>query len=227
MIVAARDRESPAAQEALAELCRAYWYPLYAFIRRQGYPWDQSQDLTQGFFARLLEKDVLDIVDRSKGKFRSFLIAACSHYLANERDRERTLRRGGGRILVPIDFAAAEDRYKHEPSHSTTPERLFERRWALTLLDHVLNRLRRENDDASKSRHFEVMKPFLLKQPDAEQKYRDAAVKLGITEAAFKVAVHRMRQRYRELLREEIARTVPDADHVDDEIRSLFVALSS
>jgi RNA polymerase sigma-70 factor (ECF subfamily) len=227
VIVAARDRESPAAQEALAELCRAYWYPLYAYIRRQGYAWDQAQDLTQGFFARLLEKDVLEVVDRTKGKFRAFLVAACGHYLANERDRERALKRGGGHTPLSIDFTAAEHRYGQEPVHSATAEKLFERRWALTLLHHVLARLRSEYEESAKGLVYDAFKRFLLKQPMEEQSYREAGIPLGMTENAVKVAVHRLRQRYRELLRQEIGRTVKDDEQIDDEIRALFSALAS
>jgi RNA polymerase sigma-70 factor (ECF subfamily) len=225
LVVAARDRDSFQAAEALAELCRVYWYPLYAFIRRQGYSWDKAQDLTQEFFARLLEKDVLELVDRTKGKFRSFLVAACVHFLANERDRARAIKRGGGRVFVPIDPQAAEGRYNREPADTMTAERLFERRWALTLLDQVLARLRREYEVGAKSRLFDAMKGFLLQVPDGDRRYRESAERLHMTEGAFKVAVHRLRQRYREMLREEIGRTVHDPEHIDEEIRSLFAAL--
>src|SRR5436309_2659860 len=145
LVVAAQDRGSPQAKEALSGLCGSYWYPLYAFIRRQGHSADKAQDLTQEFFARLLEKDFLAAVDREKGKFRSFLLAACKHFLANERDRVRAQKRGGGRQGLSLDFNSADRRYGLEPAHTLTPERLFERRWALTLLDQVLARPRLES----------------------------------------------------------------------------------
>jgi RNA polymerase sigma-70 factor (ECF subfamily) len=226
VIVAARDGDAPQVREALAALCQTYWYPLYAYIRRQGYSWDQAQDLTQEFFTRLLEKDTLRLVDRARGKFRSFLIAACQHFLANERDRAQALKRGGGHVFVPIDGPAAESRYQAEPAHGQTPEKIFERRWALTLLDQVLVRLRAEFEGADKGRLFDGLKSFLLKEKTAGG-YTQAAQQLGMTEGAVKVAVHRLRQRYRELLREEIGRTVHDPEHIDDEIRSLFHALGS
>jgi len=223
LIVAARDRAAPQAQEALAALCDAYWYPLYAFIRRRGHSADEAQDLTQEFFARLLEKDFLAVVDRAKGKFRSFLLAACQHFLANERDRANAQKRGGGRTHVSLDFHGAEDRYGLEPGHTLTPEKLFERRWALTLLDQVLLRLKDEFDRAEKGVLFDRLKGFLPGTGDAS--YGDLAVELDMSEGALRVAVHRLRQRYRELLRETIASTVDDPDQVEDEIRSLFAAL--
>jgi RNA polymerase sigma-70 factor (ECF subfamily) len=226
VIAAARDGDAPQVQEALAALCQTYWYPLYAYIRRQGYSWDQAQDLTQEFFARLLEKDTLRLVDRAKGKFRSFLIAACQHFLANERDRVRAAKHGGGHVFVPIDGHAAESRFQAEPAHSQTPEKAFERRWALTLLDQVLARLRAEFQGADKGRLFDRLKGFLLKEK-SDGGYAQAAQELGMTEGAVKVAVHRLRRRYRELLREEIGQTVHDSGHIDEEIRDLFHALGS
>ena len=221
--MAAKDRGSPQAQDALASLCASYWYPLYAFIRRQDFSADQSQDLTQEFFARLLEKDFLAAVDREQGKFRSFLLAACKHFLANERDRERAQKRGGGRQLLSLDFDAADERYRREPAHGHTPERLFERRWALTLLDQVLARLRQESVERGQEKLFDRLKVFLT--GEAGPAYRQVAKELGLSEGAVKVAVHRLRGRYRELLREEIGRTVVTAAEIDDEIRDLFAAL--
>ncbi|HEV3260198.1 MAG TPA: sigma-70 family RNA polymerase sigma factor [Gemmataceae bacterium] len=225
VVVAARENASPEARQALAELCRTYWYPLYAFIRRQGQSADESQDLTQELFARLLEKDFLGAVDRDKGKFRSFLLAACKHFLANERDRARAQKRGGGRDLLSIDGQAAESRYRLEPAHSLTPEKLFERRWALTLLDQVLARLREEFVAAGKDKLFEQLKVFLTGDKPATRQGQ-AARELGMTEGAVKVAVHRLRGRYRELLQEEIARTLDDPGQVQDEICALFAALN-
>jgi RNA polymerase sigma-70 factor (ECF subfamily) len=226
VILAARDGDSPQAREALAALCRMYWYPLYVYIRRQGFTWDQAQDLTQEFFARLLEKETLRVVDPGKGRFRSFLIAACKHFLANERDRARAVKRGGGRTIVPIDGRAAESRYQDEPAHSQTPEKAFARRWALTLLNQVMCRLRAEYQGADKGRLFDRLKGFLLKEKSVGG-YVLVAQELGMTEGAVKVAVHRLRQRYRELLHEEIGQTVHDPGDIDEEIRDLFHALGS
>jgi RNA polymerase sigma-70 factor (ECF subfamily) len=225
LIVAARDGDTAEAQAALAALCQAYWYPLYAYIRRQGHPADQAQDLTQEFFTRLLEKEFLGVLDPDKGKFRAFLLAACKHFLANERDRERAQKRGGGRLRLSLDFTDAEDRYTREPGHALTAEKLFERRWALALLQGVLERLREEHAARGKGELFDRLRGFLLgeRQPGG---YAGAAADLGLTEGAAKVAVHRLRQRYRELLRAEIGRTVPDGESVDEEIRALFAALA-
>jgi DNA-directed RNA polymerase specialized sigma24 family protein len=226
LIVAARDRESSEAREALAALCEAYWYPLYAFIRRQGYTMEDARDLTQGFFARLLEKDYLADVDRAKGKFRSFLLAACKHFLANERDRAIAKKRGGGRTILSFDVEAAESRYVSEPQHALTPERLFERRWALVLLQTVLARLRQEQERTGKGRQFDELKGFLAGD-NAPPRYARAAQTLRTTAGALRVAVHRLRTRYRELLHEEIARTVDDPAEVEAEVRNLFEALGS
>ncbi len=226
VVVAARDRSAPQADEALASLCAAYWYPLYAFVRRQGHAADAAQDLTQEFFARLLEKDYLGAADRDKGKFRSFLLTACKHFLANERDRERAQKRGGGREVLWIDVSRGETLYSREPAHAQTPEKLFERRWALALLEQVMARLQGEYAARGKGRLFERLRVFLVAAGDAAP-HGQAAAELGLSEGAVKVAVHRLRQRYRELLREEIARTVDDPDGIDDEIRELFAAFAS
>lgn len=225
MVVAAQDRSAPHARDALAALCRTYWYPIYVFIRRYGHTPDQAQDLTQEFFARLLEKDFLQSVDQAKGKFRTFLLACCQHFLANERDRDQALKHGGGRQFISLDFAAAENRYRLEPAHIQTAEKLFERRWALSLLDTVLARLRDEMVQGRKQKLFEALKGFLTGE-DRATPYRQAAIHLGMSEGAVKVAVHRLRQRYRELLEVEIARTLNQPDLIDDEIRDLFAALS-
>ncbi len=226
LVVAAQDRAGPQARQALAALCSTYWYPLYAYIRRHGHSVEQAQDLTQEFFARLLEKDFLAVVDREKGKFRSFLLAACKHFLANEGDRARAQKRGGGRSFVSIDRDLAESLYGREPAHHLTPEKLFERRWALTLLEQVLTRLRQEFVAKGKRQLFDRLRGFL--QGDrAKSSYGRVATELGMTDGAVKMAVHRLRQRYRELLREEITRTVDDPDRIDDEIRQLFAALGA
>jgi RNA polymerase sigma-70 factor (ECF subfamily) len=225
LVLAAKDCEAPQAREALAALCTAYWYPLYAFIRRQGHDAHAAQDLTQEFFMRLLEPGFLGTVDRAKGKFRSFLLACCKHFLANERDRARALKRGGGRWPAALDFAAAESRYALERASALSPERLFERRWASTLLDQVLVRLRDEFATAGKEKYFNRLKTYLAGDRSGGT-YEEFGAEFGMSEGAVKVAVHRLRGRYRELLREEIARTV-DADQIEAEIRDLFAVLGS
>jgi RNA polymerase sigma factor (sigma-70 family) len=223
--MAASDPASPEARAALAELCAAYWYPLYAFVRRRGSDPQTAEDLVQGFFAALLEKDGLAAVDRAKGRFRSFLVAACAHFLANSHDHERAFKRGGGRVIVPIDSLEAEDRYQREPAHELTAERLFERRWATTLLDHVLNRLAAEMHSTGKRRQFEVLRPALL-GGSQKMSYAQSAALLGCTEGAARAAAHRLRARYRALLREEVARTLDAPATVEEEIRDLFAAFA-
>jgi RNA polymerase sigma-70 factor (ECF subfamily) len=223
-VVAAGGPDSPAARAALAVLCQAYWYPLYAFIRRRGHDADLALDLVQGYFARLLERRVLAAADPDKGRFRTFLMADCSHFLAHERARADAQKRGGGRVLVSIDAAAAEGRFRGEPAHGTTPERLFERAWAVTVLDGVLSRLRAEYARNGTSAVFECLKPVLTDGP-AALSYAMIAARLGTTEGAVQVAVHRLRRRYGILLRRQIATTVRDPAEVEDEIRALLAAL--
>ena len=223
-MVLAAGGEGAQAGEALERLCATYWYPLYAFVRRQGKSAHDAQDLTQGFFARLLEKKDLAAVDRAKGKFRSFLLAAIQHYLANEWDRAHTQKRGGGVTLLSIDDAEAERRYHEEPAEQITAEQLFDRRWALTLLDQVLKRLGDEMQREGKAAQFDALKFCLTGECGAA--YEEIARRLGTTEGALKVAVHRLRDRYRALLRAEIAETVGSEAEVDEELRQLFSALS-
>jgi len=224
-VVAAGNAAAPEARAALAALCAAYWYPLYAFVRRRGHDCHSAEDIVQGFFTLLLEKDGLTSVDRAKGRFRSFLMAACSHFLANRLDYERTLKRGRGHMTVPIDRLEAESRYGREPVHEATPDRLFERRWATTLLDRVLVRLEVEMKTAGKERQFEVLQPALVGRSE-KLAYSEIAVALGCTEGAARGAAHRLRARYRALLREEVARTIDDPAAVDEEIRELFATFS-
>jgi RNA polymerase sigma factor (sigma-70 family) len=224
LVLAAQDPASPLAHDALASLCSSYWYPLYAYIRRQGIPADEAEDLTQEFFARLLEKDFLAAVDPTKGKFRAFLLAACTHFLANERDRARAWKRGGRCQTVNLDFSSAEARYGKEPAHELTAEKLFSRHWGLALLDQVLARLRGDFAAKGKALLFDRLRVCLLGEK-SQLAYASLASELGMTEGAVRVAAHRMRQQFRELLREEIARTVQDPEHVDEEIRELFSAL--
>jgi RNA polymerase sigma-70 factor (ECF subfamily) len=223
-VLAAAGPEDARRGEALAGLCRVYWYPLYAFVRRQGHAPHDAQDLTQEFFMRLLEKDYLGDVDRSKGKFRSFLLAALKHFLSKEWARAKTLKRGGGQTLVPLDVLSAEDRYRREPEDIASPERLFERRWALALLDQVLTRLSEEYERRGKRAMFEQLQGCLTGDSELLP-YDELGARLGMSEGAVKVAVHRLRQRYRGVLRDEISQTVADPAEIDDEIRQLFSAL--
>jgi RNA polymerase sigma-70 factor (ECF subfamily) len=226
LVLAARDRTSLSARAALAELCAAYWYPLYAFIRRRGHDPDRAADLTQEFFARLLEKDYLRSVDPARGRFRSFLLAAGTHFLANQRDRAAARKRGGGRPPVSIDVRDAEGRYVTEPVHGLTAERLFERRWALTLLDGALERLGGEFRRAGKGPLYERLKGTLVGAKRALA-YAQVGQELAMSEAAVKKAAQRLRARYREILRERIAETVGGPEQVEDEIRALFAILAS
>jgi RNA polymerase sigma-70 factor (ECF subfamily) len=218
LVLAAGQRGSAAAEEALARLCSLYWYPVFAFVRRQGHSADEAQDLTQGFFARLIEKGDLSAADRSRGRFRSFLLTNCQYFLANERDRAFARKRGGGR--VPVSIAVAEGRYERALAHSDTPERLYDRQWCLTLLDGVFEALRVEYAAAGKADLFDRLKEFLTGGPDAGT-HADAARERGTSAGAVKVAVHRLRRRYREELRRRVADTVGTDQDVEDEIRYL------
>jgi RNA polymerase sigma-70 factor (ECF subfamily) len=224
LIAAARDPDAPEARQALAELCGLYWYPLYAYIRRRGHDHAGAEDLTQGFFAHLLERHDWAAADPARGRFRSFLLAACQHFLANEHDRATAQKRGSGRQPLSLDFADADGRYAREPAHDQTPERLFERRWALTLLEQVLAGLREEYESSGKGRLFEALKGSL---GGPEVPYAAVAADLGLSEGAVKVAAHRLRQRYRDRLRAAIAETVAGEEQVDEELRDLFAALGA
>jgi RNA polymerase sigma-70 factor (ECF subfamily) len=224
-VVAAGERTGPAARDALAELCSAYWYPLYAFVRRRGHPPDQAADLVQGTFLTLLDRGGLAAVAPERGRFRSFLMAVCAHHLADCRDRDRAARRGGGATPIPIDRALAEGRYSAEPANDWTPERLFERRWAISLLDHAVARLEAESIAAGKSDLVSRLLPTLT-GGRGEVPFAAIAAELGMTEGAVKMAASRWRKRYGEILREEIARTVADPADVEDEVRALFAALA-
>ena len=225
LVLAAGRRGSAGAEEALARLCALYWYPVFAFVRRQGHLPDDAQDLTQGFFTRLIDKGDLGDADRNRGRFRSFLLTACQHYLSNERDRARADKRGGGRLPVSIDGAAAESRYERALAHTETPERLYDRQWCLTLLAGVLDGLREDYEAAGKDRVFERLKDFLTGD-DGAGTHAEAARELGMTADAVKVAVHRLRRRYRDALRSRVADTVETAQDVDDEIRHLLKTLA-
>jgi RNA polymerase sigma-70 factor (ECF subfamily) len=211
------------AERALAQLCSTYWYPLYAFTRRQGYSAHDAEDLVQGFFARLLEKRDFGALSRDKGKFRSFLLAALKNHLANAWDRSQALKRGGGKEWVSIDSAEAEDRYRNHAPQAPTPLDDFDRQWALTLLDRVLDRLKLEMMEAGKGAQFQSLK-FVLTGGQGRS-YADAGRDIGMSEGAVKVAVHRLRQRYRDLIRDEVAQTVFSESEVDEELRTLLRAL--
>jgi RNA polymerase sigma-70 factor (ECF subfamily) len=224
LILTARQGVTREAREALAELCQIYWYPLYAFVRRQGHAAEEARDLTQGFFAQLLEKKQLAVAERERGRFRSWLRASLQHYLTNEWDRERALKRGGGQSLVPLDAEVAEGQYRLEPSHDLTPEKLFERRWAVAVLERVLHLLRDECTRTGKGLLFSQLKDSLVGDGD-EVSYQQIAATLGSTSGAVKVAAHRLRRRYRELLRQEIAQTVGGPEDIDDELRGLLATV--
>jgi RNA polymerase sigma-70 factor (ECF subfamily) len=225
-VVLAGETDSPGSAAALEGLCQAYWYPLYAFVRRQGHDAEEAQDLTQAFFADLLKKRFLHAVDREKGKFRAYLLARLKNFLANEWTYQRRQKRGGGQAPFSLDEAAAEGRYGEEPRDNTTPEILFERRWAQTVLDQVFNRLAAEYQGLEQAARFAELKHFLIDAREASS-YAEAASRLAMSENAVKSAIHRLRRRYRELFREEIAATVATSEEVDEEIRYLFSVLSA
>jgi len=216
---------SPESEAARADVCQTYWYPIYFYVRGLGHSPEDSQDLTQEFFARLVHKNYLQSADREKGKFRSFLLTILKRFLADEWDRSRRLKRGGGQETVSLDGGDTEFRRRNEPAEEMTPEKIFERRWAGALMGQVLGRLEKECVEAGKTEVFQELRPFLSgeeeKIPCAE-----AAQKLGISESNVKVTVHRLRQRYRDLLRAEIARTAATPEEVEEEIRDLFAALA-
>jgi RNA polymerase sigma-70 factor (ECF subfamily) len=226
VVMAARQSDSSNARAALEELCRTYWRPIYSFVRRQGHSPADAQDLTQEFFARLLAKNYLSAVDSAKGRFRSFLLAALKHFLANEWDKAKAQKRGGNLVLVPIDSQSAETVFGLELAERLTADKIFDRRWALTLLDQVLARLRAEYVRQRKGWLFEELKSTLTGERSSVP-YADIGARLNLSEGAVKVSVHRLRQRYRELLREEIAHTVASPDEIEDELRNLFAALAS
>lgn len=225
VVRAAGKTSSPHYKEALGTLCRTYWFPLYAFLRRQGHNSNQAEEYTQAFFARLLEKRGLRLADSKRGKFRSFLLASLKNFLADERDRARAQKRGGGRKVLSLDFENAESQYTLQPAQQLDPEKLFERSWALTVLERTMVRLQDESGSTKKRRAFDHLKVYLTADKESIP-YREVADKLKMTEGAVKVAVHRLRHRYRELLRDEIAQTVATEEQIDEEIRDLFAALA-
>ncbi len=226
VVLAAREPASPQAAAALEELCRAYWYPLYAYVRRQGHSPHDAEDLLQSFFVRFFEKDFLDCVDRAKGRFRSFLLAALNHFLSNEWNKARSQKRGGQVRSLSLDSGEAERWYGEELSSNLTPESLYEQRWACVLLEQVMQRLEEDSEGAGKGEYFAALKGFLAGE-DRTQSYGELAAKFEVTEAALKMKVQRLRHRYQRFLREAIAQTVASPEEVEDEIRHLFSVLSS
>lgn len=225
LVLTARDPKSAQAAEALENLCRTYWYPLYAFVRRQGCSPHDAQDLVQGFFGHLLSHDFLRGLSRDKGRFRAFLLVAMKNFLKDQRDKARAQKRGGGRPVISLDEMQAEERYRHEPADDLNSENIFERRWALMVLELALNRLRAEFDAAGKLALFEILRKFHGDETDAPS-YAEAAAQLGMPENTLKSHVLRFRRRYRELLCEEVAHTVATPGEVAEELRHLKVILA-
>jgi RNA polymerase sigma factor (sigma-70 family) len=224
VVLTAGSGDSTGALKALEKLCQAYWYPLYAYVRRRGFSPHDAEDLTQEFFARFLEHEWVANADREKGRFRTFLLSAMNHFLANEWDKARAQKRGGGAPLLPLQFDTAETRYRREPADSATPEQHYERRWALALLETVVQRLQKDYEQEGKGELFGALNPCLVGERTS-QPYDELARRLALSEGAVKSAVHRMRQRYRQLLREEIAQTVAGPDEVEEELRDLIAVL--
>jgi RNA polymerase sigma-70 factor (ECF subfamily) len=223
-VLTARDATGTEADRALAELCECYWYPLYAYVRRQGHSADEARDLTQAYFASLLEKDYLKDVEPSKGSFRNFLLTSLRNFLSHEWEKARTLKRGGGTQTISLDYEAAETRYDLEPADTTTPEQVFERRWTLMVLERALERLREWAAANGSEEQLQHLEPVLTgERPQAP--YRKVAEDLGMSEGAVKAAVHRLRQRFGALLREEIAATVSDPAEIDGEVRHLLLSI--
>lgn len=206
----------------MEELCRTYWYPLYAHVRRRGYSREDAEDLTQSFFARFLEKNYLDGLSPERGRFRAFLLVALKHFLANEWDKSQSQKRGGGASILSLDWQDAEFRYRIEPVDQLSPDKLYDRAWALTLLERVLQRLELSNDGNA---YFQELKPCLTTERRAID-YTEVAARVGMTENALRVAVHRLRKQYRQLLRAEISETLADPQLLEDELQALYGAFS-
>ncbi len=224
-VLAARDASDSQARLALETLCESYWYPLYAYIRRRGHDGADASDLTQAFFAELLEKKAFREVDPAKGRFRSFLLASLRHFLSHEREKARAQKRGGGTRTISLDASEAEARFRLESwADRLTPEQVFERRWGLTAMERAMDRLQVESGSGDRDRQFERLRSYLTGS-EPRTPYRDTAQALGMSEAAVKMAVRRLRQRYGRLLRQEIAHTVADPAEIDDEVRHLLAVV--
>ena len=225
LVVAARSVRGPEARQALDRLCRTYWPALYAFVRRLGWEPEAARDLTQAYFAELLEKDYLAGIDASKGRFRSFLFTSMRHFLSHQRERSRAVKRGGAAWIVPLEMVASEERHALASATSPTPEEVFEQRWAMTVIEAAMERLRSESAAAGGERRFELLRPYLTSL-ERHAPYREVASSLNPTEAAVKVAVHRLRRRFGRCLRAELAETLTDGADVDDELRHLLAVVS-
>jgi RNA polymerase sigma-70 factor (ECF subfamily) len=226
VVIAARDKAAPGGDKALSELCRIYWYPLYAYVRASGHGHHQAEDMTQGFFLHLLGKDGLSRVDPGKGKFRSFLLVSMKHYLANEWERASAAKRGGGLAPLSIDMALGESKYQWEPAAPATPEVLYERSWALTVLDGVLKDLKGEYENKGKAETFDALERF-VSCTEPEKSYAQVAAELKTSEGNVKVLVYRLRRRFAEILREHVADTVESDREIDEEIRCLMACFAS
>ncbi|HEY3864175.1 MAG TPA: sigma-70 family RNA polymerase sigma factor [Verrucomicrobiae bacterium] len=225
VVLAAGHRSTPETNAALEELCRTYWYPLYAFVRRHGHSREDAEDLTQSFFARFLQKNHLEKLRSEHGKFRAFLVASLKHFLANEWDSANRQKRGGGIPTLSLDWQDADARYQIDPADNLSPDKIYDRAWAVTLLARVIARLREEHAADGKAPLFDRLKPFLT-VGKGDISCAQAAAELGMTEGAVRVSIHRLRRRYRELLREEIAQTLSDPAQMEEEMRALFSAFS-
>jgi RNA polymerase sigma-70 factor (ECF subfamily) len=224
-VLAAGRGQSDHAHAALEELCHTYWYPLYAYVRRHGHSREDAEDLTQGFFTRLLEKNYLEGVTSEKGKFRSFLLMALKRFLANEWDRANCQKRGGGVSPLSLDWQDAETRYQINPANELSPDKFYDRAWAVVVLERVITRLQAESRTEGKAALYDQLKPFLI-MGKGEIPYADAAAAMKMSEGAVRVAVHRFRRRYRELLRDEITQTLANPAQADEEMQALFSALT-
>jgi RNA polymerase sigma-70 factor (ECF subfamily) len=225
VVLAAGRQRSPQAARALEELCGTYWFPLYAYVRRRGHTKEDAEDLTQAFFAKLIEKNSFAGLDSERGKFRAFLLASLKHYLANEHHKAQARKRGGGAANLSLDWESADTRFQVADTHEPSPDKVFDREWALALLGKVIERLRTECAAEGKAKWFEELKPFLM-AGEPGLAHREAARLLGMEEGAVRVAVHRLRKRYRQLLRDEIANTLADPAGVEEEMRALFGAFA-
>jgi RNA polymerase sigma factor (sigma-70 family) len=219
-LVVAAGGASPASSTALAELCEAYWYPAYAYLRRSGYSVDKAADLTQSFFTRMLEKRFLKDARSDRRRFRSFLLASLRHFVSNEFDRERAAFRGGNIVHVPLDFGTGEDRYQREPPDDQTPERIYERQWTLDVLDRAMSQLSAKYRRSGRHEMFVRLKPHLVGEEPAA--YRELADALGVSEGSLRIAVHRLRKEFSAMLRDTIAETVERDEDVDDELQYLL-----
>ncbi len=226
VVLAAGHNSTPRAQDALAQLCGTYWYPLYAYVRRHGYSANDAQDLTQGFFVNFLEKRSVSHAAREKGRFRSFLLGALKHFLADEHDKAAAQKRGVGRIVVSWDQKCAEERFGNEPADELSPDKLYERHWAMTVLERAAGRLRAQFEDEGRSRLYDGLRRYVTGE-QAAPSYAETAARLGLSENAVKSAIFRLRRRYHELVREEVAHTVADEKELEDEIRHLMDVFST